>query len=272
LTLVNAPKPPISNFDGNDTREAVQLAETAKAMSREERNIAMKARDVMTPNVITVNQDSDVTTIAKLLVERRISAVPVVDKDGKLVGIVSEGDLLHRAEEGTEEHRSWWLSLFDSPDVAARAYAKSHGRHASEIMTNKIVSVSEDTPVAEIAGLLEKNHIKRVPVLRDGKPVGIVSRANLVQALATRQEKAVSAVAEDDRVIRDHLIETLRNESWANAGTVNIVVENGEVNLWGMVDSEDTRNAIHVAIENTPGVKSIADHMGMAPHPGVGYV
>lgn len=231
----------------------------------------MKAKDVMTPDVITVNQDTTVTTIAKLLVERRISAVPVVDKDGKMVGIVSEGDLLQRVEEGAEGHRSWWLSLLDTPDAAARAYAKSHGRHADDVMTKKIVSVSEDTTVSEIAGLLEENRIKRVPVLRDGKPVGIVSRANLIQALATRHENATGAVAEDDRAIREKVIETLRKESWANAGTVNIVVENGEVNLWGIVDSEDTRSAMHVAIENTPGVKSIADHMGMAPHPGVGY-
>ena len=146
----------------------------------------MRAIDVMTPNVITVDPDTLVQDLAKLLSERNISGAPVVDKTGGIVGIVSEGDLLHRSELGTERHtqkrRAWWLEHFASE--LARDYVKSHGRTVKDIMTRDVATVSEDTELADIATLLETKRIKRVPVLRDGKIVGIVSRANLVRALA----------------------------------------------------------------------------------------
>ncbi len=149
----------------------------------------MRATDVMTPNVITVDPDTLVQDLAKLLSERNISGAPVVDKTGAMVGIVSEGDLLHRAELGTERHterrRSWWLEHFASE--LARDYVKSHGRTVKDIMTRDVATVSDDTDLADIATLLETKRIKRVPVMRDGKVVGIVSRANLVRALAGRQ-------------------------------------------------------------------------------------
>ena len=165
----------------------------------------MDAKDVMTPNVITVNEQTDVATIAKLMIERHISAVPVVDKNGKILGIVSEGDLIRRPEEGTEAPKSWWLALLEAPEDAARAYAKSHGQSASDVMTQNVISVGEDTPVVEVATLLEKNRIKRVPVLRDGRPVGIVSRANLIQALASRPA-AAPVVSADDKTLRQIIL------------------------------------------------------------------
>src|SRR5246127_2770528 len=144
----------------------------------------MLAMDVMTSEVITVEEDASVPSVAKLMAERGISSVPVIDKDKRVVGMVSEGDLLHRAETGTERRRSWWLEMMSSTNQLAGEYIKSHSGKVKDIMTRNVLSVTEETPVADIAVLLETNRIKRVPVLRDGKLVGIVSRANLVRALA----------------------------------------------------------------------------------------
>ena len=144
----------------------------------------MRAIDVMTSEVITVGENATVPKAAKLLAEHGISAVPVVDKHNRVIGMVSEGDLLHRAETGTERRRSWWLEMVSSTDQLAGEYIKSHSGKVKDVMTRDVLSVTEETPVADIAVLLEINRIKRVPVLRDGKLVGIVSRANLVRALA----------------------------------------------------------------------------------------
>lgn len=172
----------------------------------------MRAVDVMTTKVITVDPDASVLAVAKLLSEQAISGVPVVDAAGQLVGIVSEGDLLHRVETGTERHRgeplagrrrSWWLETIGSPRELARDFLKSHGRTAADVMTREVISVTETAELADVAMLLETKRIKRVPVLRDGKLVGIVSRANLVRALAaTTSEPAIDADS-DDRGIRE---------------------------------------------------------------------
>ena len=144
----------------------------------------MRAVEVMTTKVITVGENASVAEVAKLLAERGISAVPVVDKDNRVIGMVSEGDLLHRTETGTEKCRSWWLEMMASTNQLAGDYIKSHGANVKDVMTRDVISVSDTTPLADIAVLLETNRIKRVPVVRDGKLVGIVSRANLVRALA----------------------------------------------------------------------------------------
>ena len=144
----------------------------------------MHAIDVMTSEVISVDENATVPAVARLLAERGISAVPVVDKDNQVIGMVSEGDLLHRAETGTERRRAWWLDMMASTNRLAGDYIKSHSVQVKDVMTRNVLSVTETTPVADIALLLETNRIKRVPVVRDGKLVGIVSRANLVQALA----------------------------------------------------------------------------------------
>ena len=145
----------------------------------------MKARDVMVSPVITVKPSSSVKEVAKTFLERRISAAPVVDDQGKLVGIVSEGDLMHRAEAGTERHRSWWLRALTAEETLAAEYVKAHARKVADVMTRDVITATADTPLHEIAALLEKNSIKRVPVVKNGQLVGIVSRANLVQAVAS---------------------------------------------------------------------------------------
>src|ERR1700751_1969479 len=148
------------------------------------RRIVMRAMDVMTSEVITVDEDASVQSVAKLMAKHGISAVPVVDKDDRVIGMVSEGDLLHRAETGTERRRSWWLEMMSSTNQLAGEYIKSHRVKVKDVMTRGVLSVTEEPPVADIAVLLETNRIKRVPVLRDGKLVGIISRANLVRARA----------------------------------------------------------------------------------------
>jgi len=222
----------------------------------------MLASDIMTTNVITVGPQAAVTEIARTLISRNISAVPVVDENQSVVGIVSEGDLLRRPENNTDNRRSWWLNIFASEEDEARSYAKSHGQTAADVMTDGIISVGEDTPVGQIAGILEKKHIKRVPVLRDGKLVGIVSRANLLHGLASAKSSATPTPSTDDRSIRQTLIASLEGEGWVSHGALNVVVTDGVVELWGWVESDQERKSLIIAAKNVEGVKTVEDHLG----------
>ena len=230
----------------------------------------MRAMDVMTTNVITVEPNTSVQELATLLSERGISGVPVVASDNRLVGVVTEGDLLHRAETGTERRiqrrRSRWLDTFVSDQEAARDYVKAHGRVVREIMTRDVISVSDTTELADIATLLETKRIKRVPVLRDGKLVGIVSRANLVRALAmTKSEPAIEADS-DDHTIRQKLITELTGQEWVHMWAADIIVRDRVVHLWFSDDrSEEERQAVRVAAENIPGVRQVEEHIVPAP-------
>lgn len=223
----------------------------------------MKARDVMVSPVITVKQNSSVREIAKTLLEKRISAVPVVDDGGKLVGMISEGDLMHRSEAGTERQRSWWLRLMAGDDVLAADYIKAHGRKVADVMTRNVITATPDTPLYEIAILLEMNSIKRVPIVKDGQLVGIVSRANLVQAVASVPKGLEIPLA--DSTIRDKLLTHLKAQPWAHTKLLNVTANDGVVNLWGIISSETERRAIRVAAETTPGVRAVNDHMILRP-------
>lgn len=231
----------------------------------------MRASDVMTATVITVEPDMLVQDLATLLSERGISGVPVVDSAGTMLGIVSEGDLLHRAELGTdrptERRQSWWLRHFAATD--ARDYAKSHGRRVKDIMTRQVTTVSEETSLTDIATLLEKQRIKRVPVMRDGKVVGIITRSNLVRALAAAKSTApvMTDHENDDRAIRMRLLNDLQGQRWAaRVWPQDILVSHGVVTLWFASDEpEDNRRAIRVAAENVPGVLSIQEYIVPAP-------
>jgi len=224
----------------------------------------MRAMDVMTTDVITVSPDTTVQDLAKLLAERGISGTPVVDAGGQLVGIVSEGDLLHRAEIGTahrhrERRRSWWLDHFASE--AAREYVKSHGRTVNDVMTPNVVTVSEDTDLAEVAALLEARRIKRVPVLRDGRIVGIISRANLVRALGATKGAPPREGEADDRTIRARLLNELGREEWARIWPEDVIVRDGIVHFWLTSDEpEEKRRALRVAAETIPGVRGVEEH------------
>ena len=229
----------------------------------------MRAMDVMTTNVITVDPNTSVQALATLLSERGISGVPVVDSD-KLIGIVSEGDLLHRAETGTdrrtERRRSRWLDAIGSDQEAARDYVKAHGRTVREIMTREVITVSDTTDLADIATLLETKRIRRVPVLRDGKLVGIVSRANLVRALAMTKSEAAIEADSDDRTIREKLLAELKGQEWVHMWAADIIVRDRVVHLWFSDDrSEEERHALRVAAENIPGVRQVDEHIVPAP-------
>ncbi len=219
----------------------------------------MKAADVMVTKVITVRLDTPVATIAEVLLANRISAVPVVNNKDVLVGIVSEGDLIHRVEAGTERHRSWWLELLAGKEMLAHEFVKSHARKAADVMTRPVVSVQPDTPLADVASLLEKHRIKRVPVVTNGKIAGIVSRANLIQALVRDAKSADASI--DDLTLHGNILEQLRSKPWVDPSTINVIVNNGYVELWGIVDSETEKNAIRVAVEVTPGVRQVANKL-----------
>jgi predicted transcriptional regulator len=215
----------------------------------------------MTSEVISVDENATVMAVAKLLAEGGISAVPVVDNNNRVIGMVSEGDLLHRAETGTERRRSWWLDMVASSNQLAGDYIKSHSAKIKDVMTRNVLSVTETTPVADIALLLETNRIKRVPVVRDGKLVGIVSRANLVRALALTIGEPPSVGEADDRAIRDKLLAELKAQRWAEVSPANVTVKDGVVHLWSSYLSEQEKRALIVAAENIPGVQGVEDHM-----------
>ena len=225
----------------------------------------MHAIDVMTSEVISVDENATVPAVARLLADRGISAVPVVDKDNQVIGMVSEGDLLHRAETGTERRQAWWLDMMASTNKLAGDYIKSHSGKVNDVMTRDVVSVTETTPVADIALLLETNRIKRVPVVRDGKLVGIVSRANLVRALAMTIDEAPSGAGADDQAIRDKLLTELKAQKWAEVSPANVTVKDGVVQLWSSYLSEQEKRALVVAAENIPGVRRVEDHMRRVP-------
>jgi CBS domain-containing protein len=219
----------------------------------------MKATDVMATNVISVRLDTPITKIAEVLLANRISAVPVVNDKGVLVGIVSEGDLIRRVEAGTERHRSWWLELLTGKETLAQEFVMSHARAAADVMTRPVVSVTPDTSLSDIASLLEKHRIKRVPVAVNGKIVGIVSRANLIQALVSQAKTQEPSV--DDLTLHSNIVEQLRTKAWVDPTTINVVVNNGSVELWGIVESETEKNAVRVAVEVMPGVRQVANKL-----------
>jgi CBS domain-containing protein len=221
----------------------------------------VKASDVMVSNVITVGPNTTVKEIADTLLTNRISAVPVIDERGAIVGIVSEGDLLHRVEAGTERAHSWWLDLLSGKEALAREFLKSHAVKASDVMTRRVISAGPDTQLGELASLLEKHRVKRVPIVKDGKLLGIVSRANLLQGLASLRGEVKPEVSVDDATVRERVLTALNKESWAIGSQINVIVRNGTVELWGIVGSPAEKDAIRVATELTPGVRAVNDHM-----------
>jgi len=220
----------------------------------------MHAVDVMVRDVVTVRPDTDVADAVKLLSEHDVSALPVLDAAGNLVGMLSEADLIHRVEIGTEKHRPWWQEAVSGASTLAADFAKSHGKKVGEIMTSGAVSVSEETPLSEIATLFERKRIKRVPVVKDGKLVGIVSRSNLIQALASVVGR-MDQHDETDRQIRLELMSRLQQQSWTDFGSRNVTVSDGVVHLWGLVGSQTEHKALLALAETVPGVSRVADEM-----------
>lgn len=225
----------------------------------------MKARDVMVSPVVTVGDNDTVRDVAKILIAKHISAVPVVDHAGRLVGIVSEADLMHRTEAGTERPTSWWLSLLSGESTIAAEYVQSHATRVKDVMTKDIQTALPDTPLYEIADMFEERHIKRVPIVNEGGDlVGIVSRANIIQAVASARPELEISVP--DAMIRERLVAELKKQSWSHVHKLNATIKDGVVDLWGFTQSEKERQAIRVAAESIPGVTEVNDHLMREPY------
>ena len=220
----------------------------------------MRAKDVMTRDLISVTPDATVLQAARLMLQHHISGLPVVDASGKLVGILSEGDFLRRRETATQRRRSRWLEFLMGPGKIASEYTQSHGSKVAEVMTSDVRTVGEDTDLEKIVELMEKHRIKRVPVMRDDKIVGIVTRSNLMHAMVSMARSTPPGPQSDD-VIREQLLAELKKQEWAPISMTNVVVRDGIVELWGAIIDERQRAALKVAAENVPGVKAVKDHL-----------
>jgi CBS domain-containing protein len=220
----------------------------------------MKASDVMTLNVVSVTPDSSVMDAVQLMLRQNISGLPVLDKEDHLVGIVTEGDLLRRAETGTQRRRPRWIEFLLGPGKLADEYVRTAGRKVSEVMTPGVYTVSEDTPLEDVVRLMERHRIKRLPVVRGMTVVGIVSRSNLLRALANISHE-VKPVSADDSAIRERLIAELKKQPWAPVAMIDIFVRDGVVTLSGAVMDDRERQALRVAAENIPGVKGVKDQL-----------
>ena len=220
----------------------------------------MQVKDIMTSPVVSIEPDTSIVQAVRIMLQRHISGLPVVDKDGRLLGVVTEGDLLRRAETGTERKRPRWLEFLLGPGRLADEYTRAHGRKVSEVMTADPVTATEETPLEDIVKLMEKRRIKRVPVVRGEAVVGIVSRANLLHALAGVVREVKPALA-SDQAIREQIMAELARQTWAPVALIDIVVRNAVVELWGTVTDERERQAVKVLAENVPGVKAVNDYL-----------
>ena len=221
----------------------------------------MRALDIMTPSVVTATPDMTIHDAAMLFVDNHIGGMPVVDATGTVVGIVSHRDLLHRVENGTDRRkRPWWFELLaSSPRDQAARYVKEHGHFVGDVMCTDVISITEDMPLQQVAELMERRHLKRVPVLREGKLVGIVCRSNLIRALASVVPVA-NSVSHDDASLRDAIAFEMHGQRWG-LPKQGILVKDGVAHLWGVIESEEEKRAIRIAAEGVPGVKRVESHL-----------
>jgi CBS domain-containing protein len=218
----------------------------------------MNVRDAMTPRIISIATDAPITQAMRLMLQNRISGLPVVDGKGELVGMVTEGDFLRRGEIGTQRQRARWLEFLIGPGRLADEYVRARGRKVEDVMTREPVTVTEDTPLDEVVRLMERHRIKRLPVVRGDQLVGIVTRANIMHALVSLATETKPATG-DDAGIREQILAECRRQSWAPM--TNVVVRNGVVELWGTITDDRERQALIVASENVAGVKQVHDHL-----------
>jgi CBS domain-containing protein len=211
----------------------------------------------MTRDIVAIAPDASVARAAHLMTEHDVSALPVVDADSRLVGILSEADLLRREEIGTDR-RPLWVEAMTPATTLATEFTKSHGKRVADLMSSNVICAGEDASLSEVAAMLEQNRIKRVPIVRGQELVGIVSRSNLIQALASAVV-TTQALSDESRSIRDELLSRLKQQSWTDFGDRNVIVKDGEVHLWGLVGSEDERKALVILAEGVPGVTKVVD-------------
>jgi CBS domain-containing protein len=225
----------------------------------------MKVSEVMTRDVIVVRPQTTVRDIAALMVQSRISGVPVVDGEGRLVGVLSETDLLHRAETGTEKRHKWWLGALIDEDQLAREYAAAHARRAEDIMTKQVVTVDPDADLAFVADLLDRRKLKRVPVVKDGRVVGIITRGDMVRALVMSQSALKAPLPRDTEELVQSINERMQQVKWLDSSLVSVSVKDGVAELTGLAASTDQRRALRVLVEDTPGVVRVDDKMHVKP-------
>jgi CBS domain-containing protein len=218
----------------------------------------MKVHDVMTWGAITVRPDDSVTRAVQLMLQNKISGLPVVDDEGEFVGIVTEGDFLRRGELGTQRQRPRWLEFLLGPGRLAAEYVQASGQKVAQVMTREAKTITPETPIEEVVRLMERHRVKRLPVVQGGKLVGIVSRADLLHALGSVARDLKPATG-DDATIREQIIAECAKQRWAPR--INVVVRDGVVELWGVITDDRARDAFIVAAENVPGVKDVRDHL-----------
>jgi CBS domain-containing protein len=224
----------------------------------------MQAADVMGVNVVTVKPDWSVQQAATVMLEKGISGLPVVDQDGRLVGIVSEGDLMRRADCGTGHRHSWWLRMLMGRDGLAREYVREHARKIEDVMTREVITANQSTSLGEIADALERYKIKRIPIVEGDKLIGVVSRANIVQAVASCL-RSDNATNQTDATLRETILTKLKYEPWAQTCLINVTVSQGTADLWGIAESDAQKQAFRVAAEATPGIKAVNDNLMVRP-------
>ena len=228
----------------------------------------MRVKDVMTPNVICIGADEAVLKAARLMLQNRISGLPVVDKEGELVGMVTEGDFLRRGELGTQRQRPKWLEFIVGPGKLAQEYTHSSGRKVEDIMTPDPWTIGQDETLEAVVDTMERHHVKRLPVTRSGRMVGIVSRANLMHALASLSRDVPAPPPGGDPAIRDKILAAIAKQDWAPH--VNVIVKNGVAELRGIITDNRERQSLIVATENVPGVRQVRDNLAwVEPMPRV---
>ena len=220
----------------------------------------MKAADLMTSFVVTVTPEATIEYAAHLMLQHRISGLPVMDSDGAVLGIVTEGDLLRRAETGTDKHHARWVSLLIGPGRLAQEYVRTHGRKVGEVMTERVLTVTPQTPLSDIVALMETRHVKRAPVVDQERLVGIVSRADVMAALVGLLSEKPAGAATDTE-IRNQILAEIDRQPWGPRGSVDVIVANGIVVLKGAIPDERERAALCVAAENISGVKAVHDRL-----------
>lgn len=220
----------------------------------------MLAGQFMTVGAATIGPEESIAKAARMMLDYRISGLPVVDEAGKLVGIVSEGDLVRRAETGTQS-RPGWFDFLSGPGQAAQEYVRAHGRKVHEVMSREVVTVTAETPVQDVVELMDARGIKRVPVVRDGAVIGIISRANFLRSLARQADGGPPAIGTTDETIRARITSELQEQSWAPRASIDVMVRDGVVELHGAIIDERVRQAIIVAAENVRGVKQVKDNL-----------
>ena len=223
----------------------------------------MKAADVMTRRVLIVRPDTPVADAVRLMLQDEVSGLPVVDQGGTLAGIVTEGDFLRRAELGTERKRRRWLEVLIGPNRLADEYVHTHAKKVADVMTREVVTVGPEAELDEVVAAMERHHIKRVPVVQDGKLLGIVSRVNLLRAFGSmaRPPGTSTRSVASDAAIRELVLAEIEKQPWSPGPSVSVVVWDGSVHFWGTITDATQRRALRVLAENVPGVGEVRDHL-----------